>query len=81
MKNKREGNEMNSLCASRNRIGLLMATLLVAGLSACGPQQPVSQEAEARQNSRSAEPRHDCLLLSADQDFERVARLSDLGLA
>lgn len=25
--------------------------------------------------------KHDCLLLSADQDFERIARLSDLELA
>ncbi len=25
--------------------------------------------------------RHDCLLLSADKDFERIARLSDLRLA
>ena len=25
--------------------------------------------------------RHDCLLLSADRDFERIARLSDLRLA
>ena len=35
-----------------------MATLLVAGLVACGPQQPASQEAEDRQQTpRSSEPR------------------------
>lgn len=42
---------MNSLFVSRNRIGLFMATLLVAGLSACGQQQPPAQEAEAGQTA------------------------------
>lgn len=49
---------MKSLYARRNRIGLLVAPLLVAGLSACGMQQPVSQEAEAQQkNLGSTTPR------------------------
>jgi len=41
---------MNFQCYSRNRIGLLMAIFLVAGLFACA-QQPSSEETEAQQAS------------------------------
>ncbi len=47
---QREGDEMHSLYAKR----LLMVTLLVAGLSACGPQQPSSQEETPGSATRSA---------------------------
>jgi len=47
---------MTSLYTGRNRIGLLMATLLVAGLPACGLQPPAPEETEAGQVPRSAEP-------------------------
>ena len=72
---------MNSLDPSRNRIGLLMATLLVvASLSACAPQQAASpeQEAEAGQkNPRSAEPRaYEVARLTVPQGTEMHVTLS-----
>jgi len=49
---------MHSPSASRNRVGLLMTTLLVAGLCACAPQQPSSPEADAGQTPpESSSPR------------------------
>jgi len=49
---------MHSPSASPNRVGLLMTTLLVAGLCACGPQQPSSPEADAGQTTPgSSRPR------------------------
>jgi len=42
---------MLSKFTSRNRVGLLTTMLLVAGLSACGPQQPSSPEADAMQST------------------------------
>lgn len=47
---------MTSLYTGRNRIGLLMATLLVAGLSACGPQQPASQDDEGAASAERPAP-------------------------
>jgi hypothetical protein len=40
---------MNTHFGARNRVELLMAIALVAGLSACGPQQVASPEADGRQ--------------------------------
>lgn len=48
---------MSSYGTGRMRAALAIATLLVASLSACSPQQMASAEAESRQTPRSIQPR------------------------
>jgi hypothetical protein len=55
MKDNHEGDEMSPLFVVRNRTGALVATLLVAGLTACGSQQqPVTPETAAPKASAPA---------------------------
>ena len=68
---------MHSPFASRNRVGLLITTLLVAGLSACGPQQPSSPEADAGQTTpRSSQPRASVVRVTVPQGTELQVTLS-----
>jgi len=42
---------MNVFLSSRNRIGVVTASVLVVGLFACAPQQPVSEETQVGQQA------------------------------
>jgi len=65
------------LLADRKRLGRAAVTLLVAGLFACGPQQPSSDEADAGQATPgSATPRAAVVRVTVPQGTEVSVTLS-----
>lgn len=79
---------MNRLPVRQGPIGLFLVILLVAGLSACVQQQPVSEEADAQQASsgmampRTPEPQTQAVRVTVPEGTElHVTLSSDLGSA